>query len=109
MKLSKRLELLLDIIIPKKKKKKQNSSLRQSTTKADLTLNNSMNVIEGNMTRVTETKTIQEFVDLFVKDLTQINLSFSFSWLATIAAIILGAVTVYLSMIEKYNTRKSKM
>ena len=69
MKLSKRLELLLDIIIPTKFKKKQNSSLRQSTTKADLTLNNSMNVIEGNMTRVIETKTIQEFVDLFVKDL----------------------------------------
>ena len=69
MKLSKRLELLLDIIIPTKFKKKQNSSLRQSTTKTDLTLNNSMNVIEGNMTRVTETKIIQEFVDLFVKDL----------------------------------------
>ncbi len=38
--------------------------------------------------------------NLFVKDLIQINLSFSFSWLATIAAIILGAVTVYLSALS---------
>nr|MBP3259043.1 ABC transporter permease [Bacilli bacterium] len=38
--------------------------------------------------------------NLFVKDLIQVDLSFSFSWLATLAAIVLGVVTVYLSALS---------
>ena len=38
--------------------------------------------------------------NLFVRDLIEIELSFSFSWLAAIGAIILGIVTVYLSALS---------
>ncbi len=38
--------------------------------------------------------------NLFVRDIIKAELSFSFSWLATLGAIILGVVTVYLSALS---------
>ena len=69
LKLSKKLERILDIIIPSKMRKKQSSSLKITMAKLEQSFNNSINVIEGNMTRITEMKTIEEFVNLFVNDL----------------------------------------
>ena len=69
LKLSKKLERILDVIIPSRMRKKQNSSLKITMAKLEQSFNNSINVIEGNMTRITEMKTIEEFVNLFVKDL----------------------------------------
>ena len=70
MKLSKKLEKFLDVIIPSKMKKKQNTtSLKASMTKLEQSFNNSLNVIEGNLAKITVMKTIDEFVTLFVKEL----------------------------------------
>ena len=69
MKLSKKLERILDIIIPNKLKKKQSSNLKSNASKLEQSFNNSLNVIEGNMAKITESKTIQEFNNLFLKDL----------------------------------------
>jgi hypothetical protein len=68
MKLSKKLEKLLDLIIPAKMKKK-GSSIRTSISKLEQSLNNSVNIIEGNKAKISEFKTIEEFLTLFNKEL----------------------------------------
>ena len=69
MNLSKKLEKILDIIIPSRMRKKGNSNVKMTMTKLEQSFNNSLNVIEGNMTKITEMRTISEFCDLFVKEL----------------------------------------
>jgi hypothetical protein len=68
MKLSKKLEKLLDLIIPAKMKKKGNS-IRTSISKLEQSFNNSANIIEGNKAKISEFKTIEEFLTLFNKEL----------------------------------------
>ena len=68
MKLSKKLEKILDIIIPAKMKKK-GSSIRASMSKIEQSFNNSVNIIEGNKSKISEMKTIEEFLTLFNKEL----------------------------------------
>ena len=69
MKLSKKLELILDIIIPSRMKRKQVNSKLSISNKLEQSINNSLNVMEGNMTKITEMRTIEEFTNLFVKEL----------------------------------------
>ena len=69
MKLSKKLEYILDIIIPAKMKKKTGISGRTSISKLEQSLNVSVNVIDGNKQKIYEFKTIEEFLSLFNKDL----------------------------------------
>ena len=69
MKLSKKLEYVLDIIIPAKMKKKTGISGRTSISKLEQSLNVSVNVIDGNKQKIYEFKTIEEFLSLFNKDL----------------------------------------
>ena len=49
-------------------KKKQGFSSSISN-KLETSFNNSLNIIEGNMTKITEMRTINEFMNLFVKEL----------------------------------------
>ena len=69
MKLSKKLEQILEIIIPPKMKKKLGISVRTNISKLEQSFNNSANIIEGNRARIAELKTIEEFMSLFHKDL----------------------------------------
>ena len=69
MKLSKKLEKILDLIIPAKMKKKTGSSIRTSISKMEQSLNVSVNAMEGNKAKITEFKTIGEFLSLFKMDL----------------------------------------
>ena len=69
MKLSKKLEKILEIIIPAKMKKKAGSSIRMSISKLEQSFNNSANIIEGNKAKISEFKTIEEFLSLFNKEL----------------------------------------
>ena len=69
MKLSKKLEKILDIIIPAKMKKKTGISIRSNLSKMEQSFNNSANIIEGNKARIAELKTIEEFLSLFNKEL----------------------------------------
>ena len=68
MKLSKKLEKILDLIIPTKMKKK-GSSIRASMSKIEQSFNNSANIIEGNKSKISEMKTIEEFLTLFNNEL----------------------------------------
>ena len=65
MKLSKKLENILEIIIPAKMKKKTGMSMRLSMSKLEQSMNNSANILEGNKTKISEFKTIEEFLVLF--------------------------------------------
>ena len=69
MKLSKKLENILDIIIPAKMKKKAGISIRTNLSKLEQSFNNSANIIEGNKSRIAELKTIEEFIYLFNMEL----------------------------------------
>ena len=69
MNLSKKLDKILDIFIPSRMRKKQSSNMKLSMNKMEQSFNNSMNVIEGNMTKITEMRTINEFVTLYIKEL----------------------------------------
>jgi hypothetical protein len=70
MKLSKKLEKILDIIIPPRMKKKQMMNMKSiNQSKLEQSFNNSMNMIEANITRITETRAIEEFNYLFIKEL----------------------------------------
>ena len=66
--LSKKLDKILDILIPNRMKKKQGFSSSISN-KLETSFNNTLNVIEGNMAKITEMRTINEFMNLFVKEL----------------------------------------
>jgi hypothetical protein len=66
--LSKKLDKILDILIPNRMKKKQGFSTSISN-KLETSFNNTLNVIEGNMAKITEMRTINEFMNLFVKEL----------------------------------------
>jgi len=67
--LSKKLDRILDIFIPSKMKKKQNLNMKINMAKTDQSFNNSINVIEGNMTKITEIRTINEYVNLYIIEL----------------------------------------
>ena len=69
MNLSKKLEKILDIIIPSRMRKKVNSNMKLTMSKIEQSFNNSLNVIEGNMAKITEMRTISEFSNLYVKEL----------------------------------------
>ncbi len=70
MKLSKKLEKILDIIIPPRMKKKQMMNMKSiNQSKLEQSFNNSMNMIEANIARITETRAIEEFNYLFIKEL----------------------------------------
>ena len=70
MNLSKKLDRILDICIPSKmKKKQQNLNMKLSMNKTEQSFNNSINVVEGNMAKITEMKTINEFINLYIKEL----------------------------------------
>ena len=69
MKLSKKLEKILEAIIPAKMKKKAGLSTRLSISKIEQSFNNSVNIIEGNKALIAELKTIEEFMSLFNKEL----------------------------------------
>lgn len=69
MKLSKKLEKILEIIIPAKMRKKVGSSIRTSISKLEQSFNNSANIIEGNKAKISEFKTIEEFLSLFNNEL----------------------------------------
>ena len=69
IKLSKKLETILDVIIPAKMKKKVGLSVRSNLSKLEQSFNNSANIIEGNKARILELKAIEEFMSLFHKEL----------------------------------------
>ena len=83
MKLSKKLENILDVIIPAKMKKKTGMSIRANLSKLEQSFNNSANIIEGNKAKIAELKTIEEFLSLFNKEIKYLfdklyNISFAF-------------------------------
>ena len=73
MKLSKKLELILDIIIPPRMRsnnRKQFITMKSiSRNQLEQSMNNSMNMIEGNIAKITELRTIVEFNYLFINEL----------------------------------------
>lgn len=88
MKLSKKLEYILDIIIPAKMKKKTGISGRTSISKLEQSLNVSVNVIDGNKQKIYEFKTIEEFISLFNKDLEYLLVNYMMQHIKILIIII---------------------